>query len=129
VSVNYAKVKRLSRSEKKGLVASCPSEVFSLREMDGIVEVLKEGNCTFCQECLTYGDRILKQTDLIKVDAHQDKFIFELESSGSLKPENIVLAAIKILNEKLDAIKKGIVQEAKLSNDTYNFEDAKMEDG
>lgn len=70
----------------------------------------------------------MKQTDLVKVDAHQDKFIFELESSGSLKPENIVLASIKILNEKLEAIKKGIEQESKLSNESLVFEGTKMED-
>jgi len=87
--------------------------------MDDIVEVLpdKDRNCTFCQECVTYAERVLKQKDLIKMDAHFDRFIFELESSGSLKPENIVKQAITILNEKLEAIKKGIQNEAKLTNE------------
>lgn len=45
------------------------------------------------------------------MDAFQDRFIFELESSGSLKPENIVLYAIRVLNDKLQSVRNGIMEE------------------
>lgn len=54
--------------------------------------------------------------------------MFELESSGSLKPENIVKYAIAILNDKLELIKKGIIEEAKLTNESFDVGDMKMED-
>jgi len=83
-------VKKLSKKDKQGIVDSCPNKVMILKEHDGSIEVIDEGACTFCQECLSFCERTLKKPGMVNVNALHDKFLFELESTGSLKPENIV---------------------------------------
>lgn len=46
VKINYSKVKKLSKNDKQGIVDSCPTNVMTLREHDGSIEVINEEACT-----------------------------------------------------------------------------------
>jgi DNA-directed RNA polymerase alpha subunit len=39
------------------------------------------------------------------VDERDDKFIFTVESTGSLKPEEIVFKALRVLSQKVEQVK------------------------
>jgi len=88
-----------------------------LKEHDGSIEVIDEKACTFCQECTLFCERQLNNEKLIKVDTHHEKFLFELESTGSLKPETIVMHALRVLSDKLLMARNGIMEELDRTKD------------
>jgi DNA-directed RNA polymerase subunit D len=54
-------------------------------------------DCDICKECV----KIAKPKGLLEIGGDSTKFIFNVESISSLKPEEIVLSAVDILKEKV----------------------------
>lgn len=54
----------------------------------------------FCEECVKTCDSI-GDKNIVTINADQKEFAFTVETSGSLKPEEIVLQALKVLEQKL----------------------------
>lgn len=72
-------------------------------------------------EAYTYDDEVIKKAEamgkrgLIDIRAKEDSFIFTVESTGAVKASQLVLNAIEILKQKLDAVR--------LSDDTVEADD------
>ncbi|TYI04526.1 hypothetical protein ES332_A10G025600v1 [Gossypium tomentosum] len=72
-------------------------------------------------EAYTYDDEVLKKAEamgkpgLVEIYAKEDSFIFTVESTGEIKASQLVLNAIEILKQKLDAVR--------LSEDTVEADD------
>lgn len=72
-------------------------------------------------EAYTYDDEVIKKAEamgkrgLIDIRAKEDSFIFTVESTGAVKAYQLVLNAIEILKQKLDAVR--------LSDDTVEADD------
>ncbi|XP_040964281.1 SNF1-related protein kinase regulatory subunit beta-1-like [Gossypium hirsutum] len=72
-------------------------------------------------EAYTYDDEVLKKAEamgkpgLVEIYAKEDSFIFTVESIGAIKASQLVLNAIEILKQKLDAVR--------LSEDTVEADD------
>ncbi|RVW61463.1 putative ribonuclease H protein [Vitis vinifera] len=70
-------------------------------------------------EAYTYDDEVLKKAEamgkpgLVEIYAKEDSFIFTVESTGAIKASQLVLNAIDVLKQKLDAVR--------LSEDTSYF--------
>jgi DNA-directed RNA polymerase subunit D len=64
---------------------------------DGKLEVLNINNCTLCMDCM---DACPKEPKAIEITWDENTFIFNIESSGVLPPEQIMKEAIKILDKK-----------------------------
>lgn len=78
----------------------CPVKVFDL---DGKkLTVARPLDCTLCLECVDRSD------GKIKVDAIKDCFIFDVETASGLDPEDVVLTATQVLENKLNEFFKGI---------------------
>lgn len=62
-------------------------------------------------EAYTYDDEVLKKAEamgkpgLIEIYAKEDSFIFTVESTGAIKASQMLLNAIDILKQKLDAVR------------------------
>ncbi|KAL1059681.1 hypothetical protein V6Z11_1Z016700 [Gossypium hirsutum] len=72
-------------------------------------------------EAYTYDDEVLKKAEamgkpgLVEIYAKEDSFIFTVESTGAIKASQLVLNAIEIVKQKLDAVR--------LSEDTVEADD------
>ncbi|KAH0976894.1 hypothetical protein GBA52_026613 [Prunus armeniaca] len=72
-------------------------------------------------EAYTYDDQVIKKAEatgkpgLVDIIAKEDSFIFTVESNGAVKASQLLLNAIEVLNQKLDAVR--------LSEDTVEADD------
>jgi len=71
----------------------CPRKVFEVS--DEKIKVANEEDCILCEECVKVcGEKV-------RITAVENKYIFELESTGVLRPKTILREAIKSLRRKL----------------------------
>lgn len=115
VELDQSKIGKLSAEHKQELVARCPRKVFKYDELKKAVDVENAGACILCNECVKYLNVDVDPNNnkqynpeqkenfdrMIKVDERTDKFIFTVESTGSLSPEDIVIKAFSVLRTKL----------------------------
>lgn len=72
-------------------------------------------------EAYTYDEEVIKKAEamgkpgLIEISPKDDSFIFTVESTGAVKASQLVLNAIDLLKQKLDAVR--------LSDDTVEADD------
>jgi len=79
-------------------VEECPRGVIQYEDEKKII-VTDIENCSMCKACM----RICKQ-DAIHVDAKFGKYIFKIETDGSLSPEAVLENACDILKDKSERI-------------------------
>ncbi|CAN0878904.1 DNA-directed RNA polymerases II, IV and V subunit 3, partial [Linum grandiflorum] len=114
ISINEDMMKSLSLEEKQSVVDSSPTKVFDIDPNTHRVVVVDA-------EAYTYDDEVLKKVEamgkpgLIDIRAKEDSFIFTVETTGAVKASQLVLNAIEILKQKLDAVR--------LSDDTVEADD------
>jgi len=77
-------------------VKICPQKVL-INTGEGI-KTQNEIECNLCQDCV---DACPQNPPAIEISWHKGAFIFNIESTGALPVERIVLEAIKILNKKI----------------------------
>ena len=93
----------------------CPRLVYKYDKRTKKILVSDKYGCNYCDECITTADELLKDVDTQynkqdMVDIHNLSadglydFIFVVESTGALPPEQIVLSAIDVISEKLKTI-------------------------
>lgn len=78
-------------------VKVCPKKI--LVNVGKKIEIRNLMNCTLCQDCM---DACPKNPPAVEIGWKEDVFIFNLESTGALPPERILLEAFSILNKKCD---------------------------
>eukprot|EP00009_Paramoeba_aestuarina_P014951 CAMPEP_0201532448 /NCGR_PEP_ID=MMETSP0161_2-20130828/50398_1 /ASSEMBLY_ACC=CAM_ASM_000251 /TAXON_ID=180227 /ORGANISM="Neoparamoeba aestuarina, Strain SoJaBio B1-5/56/2" /LENGTH=306 /DNA_ID=CAMNT_0047935871 /DNA_START=96 /DNA_END=1016 /DNA_ORIENTATION=+ len=106
IKIDYDQMDELTMEEKLAWVNSCPSKVFSYHEVTNQVDIEDAWQCTMCGDCVLYAGDRLKRPDLVRVEPENPPcFLFSVESTGALKPEEIVVMAIRILREKFTEIK------------------------
>jgi DNA-directed RNA polymerase II subunit RPB3 len=114
IELRHNKMDELNDVQKKEFVASCPSNVYKFDETTkkviADIEDLKVFNCTYCQEC-TRKAANMGAPDIVSIREKEDRFLFSLETTGALGPEEIVLTAIKILQSKLSKIQTSFQQQ------------------
>ncbi|KAL6211743.1 hypothetical protein ACLB2K_016966 [Fragaria x ananassa] len=114
IRINEEMMETLSLEEKTAWVDSSPTKVFEIDPNTGKVVVVDP-------EAYTYDDEVIKKAEamgkpgLVDITAKEDCFIFTVESTGAIKASQLLLNAIEILKQKLDAVR--------LSEDTVEADD------
>ena len=80
-------------------VKGCPRNVLEYDEKNNQINVVDLENCSMCRTCEKDC-----QNKAITVESVADKFIFRIETDGSLSPTEVLTRACDILSEKADNI-------------------------
>jgi len=78
----------------------CPKKVFSFK--DKKLKISKPLECNLCMTCVDLSK------GAIEVKTDEKDFLFNLETACGLKPKEIVMKSIEILNDKLDEFSKDL---------------------
>lgn len=109
IEIDQMKMTNLSTAQKMKLVDSCPKKVYAYHAKSGQVEIENPNECIFCDECTkTAKDFGPQYADLFKIGYTKNKFIFTVESNGSLKPDEIIDSALSQLTYKLETVEEAL---------------------
>jgi len=61
----------------------------------------------FCKECKKKAEDYGKP-DMVSLSQKQDRFIFTVETTGGLKPEEVVFGALDVLKRKLSFLQTSL---------------------
>jgi DNA-directed RNA polymerase II subunit RPB3 len=105
IHINEEQMATLTMEQKQELVDVCPDRVLELDEMGEIRAVDNAWDiCTYTED-LEYAQRAMKHRpeddDFVSIKQSTDRFIFNVESTGAMDAEEIVLAALKVLKKRL----------------------------
>eukprot|EP00475_Leptophrys_vorax_P026993 TRINITY_DN3842_c0_g1_i1.p1 TRINITY_DN3842_c0_g1~~TRINITY_DN3842_c0_g1_i1.p1 ORF type:complete len:348 (-),score=84.15 TRINITY_DN3842_c0_g1_i1:41-943(-) len=103
VIINHAQVDMLNAKEMVAFVNSCPRQVYQYLEQHRTVNIDNPEACIFCDECVRKAEE-LKRPNMVTIKMKEGRFIFTVETTGALTPEQIVLSSIRILQAKLNLI-------------------------
>ena len=80
-------------------VEICPKRVLTLSESEKKLELRNIIDCTVCKDCVGVCPT---SPPALEVSWNKDVFVLDIESTGALPVERIVLEALKILNKKAE---------------------------
>ncbi|XP_071736795.1 DNA-directed RNA polymerases II, IV and V subunit 3-like [Rutidosis leptorrhynchoides] len=126
IHINEEMMETLSLEEKTSVVDCSPTKVFGINPHTHQVEVVDS-------EAYTYDDEVLKKVEamgkpgLIEIYAKEDSFIFTVESTGAVKASQLVINAIDVLKQKLDAVR--LLEESVEADDQFGELGAHMRGG
>jgi DNA-directed RNA polymerase II subunit RPB3 len=82
--------------------------VFGINQLKQTIEIENADLCSLCQECTKFADELGLPSKSVQVNENDRKFLFTVESTGALPPEEIVVRSMKILQSKLDFLREGL---------------------
>jgi DNA-directed RNA polymerase II subunit RPB3 len=104
-----------SVEKRKEFVGMCPRKVYKFNEVRSAVEIEDADRCVLCIECVRFANaQGLERA--VKVGERDEKFVFTVESTGVMPPEEIVFRALQILKEKFRVLAE------EMNKHTYNQE-------
>ncbi|XP_058080249.1 DNA-directed RNA polymerases II, IV and V subunit 3-like [Magnolia sinica] len=104
IHINEDLMEKLTLEEKRNWIESSPTKVFDIDPNTQQVVVVDP-------EAYTYDDEVIKKAEamgkpgLVEIYAREDSFIFTVESTGAIKASQLVINAIEVLKQKLDAVR------------------------
>ncbi|KAL0489047.1 DNA-directed RNA polymerase II subunit RPB3 [Acrasis kona] len=112
IKINQAKLNEMDEKQKKEWVDKCPTRVFEYDKSTGRVNVANLNNCTYTMECVERAEEMgfpglvsVREKETIR-DKHE--FIFTVETTGALRPEEIVMMAFNVILKKLERVQSEI---------------------
>ncbi|XP_058191741.1 DNA-directed RNA polymerases II, IV and V subunit 3-like [Rhododendron vialii] len=103
IRINEELMQTLTLKDKNDWIDSSPTTVFGIDPRTQQVVIIDP-------EAYTYDDEVINKAEamgkpgLVEIDAKEDSFIFSVETTGAIKASQLVLNAIEILKQKLDAV-------------------------
>ncbi|XP_010943195.1 DNA-directed RNA polymerases II, IV and V subunit 3 isoform X1 [Elaeis guineensis] len=104
IHINEELMETLTLEEKRGWVESSPTRVFGMDPNTQQVVVVDP-------EAYTYDEEVIKKAEamgkpgLVEIYPKEDSFIFTVESTGAIRASQLVINALEVLRQKLDAVR------------------------
>jgi DNA-directed RNA polymerase II subunit RPB3 len=108
VTLNHAQLDQLNANEMVSFVNSCPRQVFSYLEAQRTVNIDNPEACIFCDECVRRAED-LKRPNLVSIKMKEGRFLFSVETNGSLTPDQVLMHAIRILHRKISVVEEELI--------------------
>jgi len=108
ITIDEEMASQLSEENKKKIVEWCPTKVYKIDTQTRQLKVEDPKKCMFCRECVTKTKEELEIPGVVHVSEVPRKFIFTVETVGSIKPPQVVLEAVKTLTLKIKDLKCGM---------------------
>lgn len=99
----------MTEQQRQDFAKSCPTKVYKYNESSKQVEIEDALRCTYCMECKKKAEYFQKP-DAVHIKMKDDRFIFTVETTGSLRPEEIVLSALNAIKEKLTNVQTHLAE-------------------
>ncbi|AWX31889.1 MAG: DNA-directed RNA polymerase subunit D [Methanosphaera sp.] len=93
-------------NDLESYVEECPRGVLQVEDDELVAK--NEFNCSTCRTCQRLSE---KDDNAIVVDFVEGKYVFNMETDGSLTPETILTIACDILSEKADKLINFVMNE------------------
>ena len=113
-----SKIQQLPKEKKVEFVKCCPKDVYKLDEESGLIDIEDATKCIMCGECEVVAENLGKDR-AVKITPRKNRFLFKVETNGSLKAEQVVIMALKELKEKIMFVLGSMEKDNK--NVYYNF--------
>ncbi|KAK1275055.1 DNA-directed RNA polymerase II subunit RPB3-A [Acorus gramineus] len=104
IHINEEMMESLTLDEKRQWIDSSPTKVFDIDPNTQQVVIVDP-------EAYTYDEEVIKKAEamgksgLVEIYAKEDSFIFTVESTGAVKAYQMLVNAIDVLRQKLDAVR------------------------
>ncbi|KAI4969502.1 hypothetical protein ZWY2020_000416 [Hordeum vulgare] len=104
ICINEELMEILTLEEKQSWVESSPTKVFDIDPVTQQVTIVDP-------EAYTYDDEVIKKAEamgkpgLVEINAKEDSFVFTVETTGAITAYELIMNAITILRQKLDAVR------------------------
>mmetsp|Transcript_46318 Transcript_46318/g.68333 ORF Transcript_46318/g.68333 Transcript_46318/m.68333 type:complete len:329 (+) Transcript_46318:140-1126(+) len=108
IELNKSRLAGMSVSEKKAFVSKSPTKLFEYVEATGEVRVVDKWRCEFSGECERWGVEEMHfpaDDNVVKMSYKPGSFLFTLETNGQMPPEQVVISAFEVLDEKIELIR------------------------
>eukprot|EP01095_Lingulamoeba_sp_RSL-Kostka_P004088 TRINITY_DN1517_c0_g2_i1.p1 TRINITY_DN1517_c0_g2~~TRINITY_DN1517_c0_g2_i1.p1 ORF type:complete len:319 (+),score=85.06 TRINITY_DN1517_c0_g2_i1:97-1053(+) len=108
ITINKDELANLEDEQLHKWIDICPTKVFELQSSSYPRKIKTNSlDCMYCNECTKYAEEI-GRPNLVKIKQKEREFIFTVESTGAIKPDEIVLSAMNILSKKFSDLKSHI---------------------
>ena len=104
IEIDETLMNSLTEEEKMAFAAASPAPVFKYNAQTKKVEIDTPEAYAYDGECLRKAEE-MGVPGLVTIRAKQDAFLFTVESTGAIAPEEIVTRALEVLAKKLDVTK------------------------
>jgi len=111
IEIDQDEVLNLTHEQKVEFVKSCPTKVYKYDPQTGQIHVDNARKCMYCEDCVTLAIEEFEMKNLVKVRESQTRFIITVESTGALKPQDIVSRALDVLVSKLETLQNALPRE------------------
>ena len=110
IRINHALADTLSDAQKQEFVACCPTNTFRFNPTTREIEVVDPETYTFDDEIDLKAEQ-LGVPGIMDIKPAEDRFIFTLETVGSLTPVRVVQSALEVLSGKVSLVRERLAQE------------------
>jgi DNA-directed RNA polymerase II subunit RPB3 len=107
IFINHEQLSLLTLEQKQEIVNCCPDKVLELDELTGEIRAVENAwdICTFTED-LAFTQESLKKRkeddDFVRITPAPDRFLFNVETTGAIDSDEIVMAALRVLKRRLN---------------------------
>ena len=107
ITINEEQVATLTMEQKQELCDVCPDRILEIDDVTGSIKAVDNAweIATYTEDLHYFQQSIKKRPeddDFVTIAHSQDKFIFNVEATGAMDADEIVMSALRVLKDRLN---------------------------